>query len=320
MRLFLPALSLSLLAFIASCGGGGGGGSDVAQFFRSAVYQATQVSTHTDVAFSHRPNAGHKQYTSDARKAAEADDDQLTLMMDIWVPPNATSMTPMPLVIFVHGGGFNSGGKEDRAADAMSYASAGFVTASVNYRLTPNNTDDGATRTLAIEQAADDVMNAVRFLKSKSSTYHIDASRIAIVGTSAGGALALVTAIQAEPDTLENTLSDYPNETAKVAAVVSTGATLIDPLFDSDPLLHYDSGDSPVLMMHAKPDDPQTHATWDGNVLPTQQRINSAGGSCTAVSTGGNHTVLMTLGSNYWDAAIEPFLWKTLRLSALSGG
>ena len=41
------------------------------------------------------------------------------------------STTPMPLVIFVHGGGYTQGGKEEKADDAIGYARAGFVTARV---------------------------------------------------------------------------------------------------------------------------------------------------------------------------------------------
>ncbi|HEV8691000.1 MAG TPA: hypothetical protein VGQ91_11935, partial [Ideonella sp.] len=90
MRSPLSALVLSLLGFLASCGGGSSGQS-VSDYFQTAVFQAAQIQSYGNVAFSRRPNANHLQYTSDARKADEADDDQLTLVMDIWVPPNATS-------------------------------------------------------------------------------------------------------------------------------------------------------------------------------------------------------------------------------------
>ena len=317
MRLLLSGLLAPLLVLLSSCGGGGGGAQAVGEFFKSAVYQATQINSYANVTFSQRPNANHVQYTSDARKTGEAGDDQLTLVMDIWVPPNATGTTPMPLVVFVHGGGFNMGGKEDRTADAVSYASAGFVTASVNYRLTPNNTDTAELRQTAIIQAADDVMNAIRFLKKNASTYHVDTSRVAIVGTSAGGALALIDAV--EPDTLDGTSVDsaYTGTSAKVRAVVSTGATLIDDQFDSSSLLTFDASDTPVLMFHANPTDGTTEATWAGNVVPTCNSFNNAGDSCTAVATpNGGHTVPIDISSKWW-ATIQPFLWDKLVLASL---
>ncbi|MFO1339367.1 MAG: alpha/beta hydrolase [Burkholderiaceae bacterium] len=319
MRLLLTTLALGLAAVVSSCGGGGngtqgGGGGGGGVMYQSTVYATGEIGHQADIVYSHRPNAGRAQYTSDARKAAELGTDTLTLVLDVWTPPSNGGNRP--LVVWVHGGGFNSGGKEDRSDDALSYARAGYVTASVNYRLTANNDVDAPTRTLAIEQAADDVMNAIRYLKANAASLHIDTSRVAVVGTSAGGALALVDAV--EPDTLDNTLSDYPGQSAAVSAVVSTGATLVDPLFDTSALLSYDRDDAPVLLFHAKPQDGTTHATWDGNVVPTQTRIDDSGNSCTTVATAnGGHTVSLAMDGSYWTNAVQPFLWQKLRLAQL---
>lgn len=315
MRSYFSVLVLSMLGFLASCGGGGKS-SQAFELFQGAVYQAIEVHPYGDVAYSHRPNWNGDQYTSDRRKAQEVGTGQLTLLMDVWVPPNATSTTPMPLVIFVHGGGYNQGGKEEKADDAIGYARAGFVTASINYRLTPDNTDSAELRTMAIVQASDDLLNAVRFLKVNASTYHIDTSRIAIVGSSAGGGLALVGAIEGDPDLLAGTSSDYPGISSHVAAAVSTGATLIDPQFDSDPLLHYDRNDAPVLLFHAQPQDQTTGATWDGNVVPTKQRIDASGNSCTTIPTDAPHTVPLGIDSKWWPT-VRDFLWDQLSLSAI---
>ena len=316
MRSYFSVLVLSMLGFLASCGGGGKS-SQALELFQGAVYQTIEVHPYSDVAYSHRSNWNSAQYTSDRRKTQEVGTNQLTLLMDVWVPPNATSTTPMPLVIFVHGGGYTQGGKEEKADDAIGYARAGFVTASINYRLTPDNTDSAELRTMAIVQASDDLLNAVRFLKVNASTYHIDTSRIAIVGSSAGGGLALVGAIEGDPDVLAGTSSDYPGVSSHVAAAVSTGATLIDPQFDSDPLLHYDRNDAPVLLFHAQPQDQTTGATWAGNVVPTKQRIDASGNSCTTIPTpDAPHTVPLGIDSKWWPTVRE-FLWDQLSLSVI---
>lgn len=316
MRSYFSILILSMLGFLASCGGGGKASESI-ELFQRAVYQSAEIRGYSDVTYSRRPNWNGEQYTSDRRKTQELGTNQLTLLMDVWVPPNATSVTPMPLVIFVHGGGYNQGGKEDRAEDATGYARAGFVTASINYRLTPNNTDSAELRTTAIVQATDDLLNAVRYLKVNASTYHIDTSRIAIVGSSAGGGLALVGAIEGDPDVLDGTSSDYPGISSHVAAAVSTGATLIDPLFDSDPLLHYDRNDAPVLLFHATPQDQTTGATWDGNVVPTKQRIDASGNTCTTIQTpDAPHAVPLGLDSKWWPT-VRDFLWDQLSLSVI---
>lgn len=319
-RTCISTLVLSTTVLLASCGGGGGGGGKTGgggDLFKEAVFNSVQVHEYADVAYSERPNQDGAQYTSDRRKAQELGQNRLTLLMDVWVPPSATSTTPMPAVIFVHGGGYSSGGKEDRTDDAVGYARAGFVTASINYRLTADNTDSAEQRTTAIIQASDDLMNAVRHLKANASYYHIDTSRIAIVGTSAGGGLALVGAIEGDPDVLAGTASDYPGVSSHVAASVSTGATLIDAMFDSDPLLHYDRNDAPVLLFHASPQDQTTGATWDGNVVPTKQRIDASGNSCTTIATpDAPHTVPLGLDSKWWPT-VRDFLWDQLVLSAL---
>lgn len=317
MRTYLPALALSMLSLLAACGGGGKS-SEAIELFQEAVFAAAEVRVYSEVTYSRRPNWNGVQYTSDARKSQEAGDDELFLKMDVWVPPNATSTTPMPLVIFVHGGGYNSGGKEERASDASGYARAGFVTASINYRLTPGNDATPELRTMAIVHASDDLMNAVRHLKANASLYHIDTSRIAIVGTSAGGGLAMVGAIEGGDTTLlAGTSSDYAGVSANVSAAVSTGATLIDDQFDSDALLNYDRDDAPVLLFHATPQDQTTDATWDGNVVPTKQRIDASGNSCTTIPTpDAPHTVPLGIDSKWWPT-VRDFLWDQLRLSVI---
>ncbi|MEK8030253.1 alpha/beta hydrolase [Ideonella sp. DXS29W] len=317
MRSYLSALALSSLSLLAACGGGGQS-SQAVDLFQTTVYGAAELRVYSDVTYSRRPNWNGVQYTSDSRKSQELGTDQLTLKMDVWVPPNATSATPMPLVVFVHGGGYVQGGKEERADDASGYARAGFVTASINYRLTPDNTDSADLRTMAIIQASDDLMNAVRHLKANASVYHVDTSRIAIVGTSAGGGLSLVGAIEGgDAVPLAGTSSDYPGVSADVAASVSTGATLIDPMFDSDALLNYDRADAPVLLFHATPQDQTTGATWDGNVVPTQSRINASGNSCTTVPTpDAPHTVPLGIDSKWWPT-VRDFLWARLNLSVI---
>jgi dienelactone hydrolase len=313
MRAYLSGLVLSFTALLAACGGGGGSESS-GLMYQTTVYSAAEISVSTNIAYSTRPNLGGRQYTSDARKNAEEGTGSLTLLMDIWVPPNNGSARP--LVVWVHGGGFRTGGKEARAEEALGYARAGYAAASVNYRLTPDNETNAATRTLAIQQATDDVMNAIRYLKANAALYRIDPTRIAIMGTSAGGAIALVEAV--EYDTLDNTSSDYPGQSAKVASVVSTGATLVDPLFDSDTYLSYNASDSPVLLFHTRPTDGTTGATWTGNVLPTKAKIDGSGNTCTAVATPEvSHTVSLAMDTAYWNSDIRAFLWSTLRLASL---
>lgn len=280
----------------------------------SSQYASSSIRQIRDVEYSRRPNAG-SQFTSELTRVAEQGSAVLVLRLDVSVPPNATALQRQPMVVWFHGGGLSSGSKEDVAAQALSYASAGYVAATVNFRLTPDNETDPVKRVLALQQAMDDAMNAIRYLKSNAATYGIDPTRVATFGNSAGGALSLVNAV--EFDTLVNTVSDYPGISSRVEAAVSTGATLVDAAASADAYVHYDGSDSPVLLFHANPTDGTSGATWTGSVLPTQARINASGNSCTVVAQPDrSHTVDLSLGGAYWPATRQ-FLWDRLRLASL---
>lgn len=86
-----------------------------------------------------------------------------------------------PALILVFGGGWRSGNKSMQVPMAQKIAAKGFVTATVEYRLSPE----------AIYPAAVyDIKAAIRFLRANADKYNIDPDKIAITGSSAGGQLA----------------------------------------------------------------------------------------------------------------------------------
>jgi acetyl esterase/lipase len=280
------------------------------------LFQDSQLRKQFDLPYSVRPNAGD-QFTSDLTKQAEQNAPTLTMRLDVAMPPNATADKPQPLLVWIHGGDYRQGSKEETHDKALTYARAGYVVAAVNYRLTPDNETSPERRQMAVLQANEDVMNAIRYLKSRASTFHIDSTRIATMGSSAGGGISLVNAV--EFDTLVGAVSDYPGVSSKVAAAVSTGATLIESSYDSDQFLHYDATDTPVLLFHAKPNDSVTGATWQDNVEPTVARINGSGNICYPVAQKNmTHTISLAIdGPGIAWPYIRPFLWNYLRLAEL---
>lgn len=276
-------------------------------------FAAGSLATFRDVPFSTRANAG-RQYTSGRTEAVERTQPTLTLRMDIAVPPNATAASRQPLLVLIHGGGFVTGDKSDFYPELESYARAGYVVATINYRLTPGNGSSDTIRTTAVQHATEDAMNAIRFLRVNAARYGIDPTRVATIGSSAGGGVSLVIGI--EPDD-PRARSDYPATSARVDGVVSTGATLQGESAAVLSLLTFDVTDTPVLLFHAKETDGGTGATWTGAVLPTQQRINGSGNSCRVVpQPDGTHTVDLSIGTPYW-TPLREFLWSRLRLASL---
>lgn len=321
----LGAALFTLSVLLASCGGGGGLPASripAGVIYQGPQYAQSQLTRYLNVAYSRRPNPTGDNYTDVNTKAAEKRQDTLTLTLDIWVPPNATASRPQPLVITLHGGGFTAGSKSDDALTfPISYALSGYVAVAANYRLTEEPDTSPERRLAAQTLALEDVQNAVRYLRANADKYHIDPTRIAIVGASAGGALALMNAADANNADDRAATSDYPGVSAAVAAAVSTGATLIDPLVPgSQQLLTFDAGDAPNQTFHGDPSDPYTGATWSGNVLPMQALFANAGVRSEVVATPANrHTVpLGVQESGYWDA-LFPFLRQELRLAPLQG-
>jgi acetyl esterase/lipase len=90
-----------------------------------------------------------------------------------------------PALVIIHGGGWNAGDKRDRPYRSMllDYALKGYVTISVNYRL---------TREAPIPACIEDCKCAVRWLKAHAKEYHVDTSRIVAYGHSAGAHLVLM--------------------------------------------------------------------------------------------------------------------------------
>lgn len=101
------------------------------------------------------------------------------LRLDIFQPKEKKQF--YPAVLLVHGGGWRSGDKSHQIPLAMELAAQGFVTASVEYRLSPE---------IGYPAAIYDLKSAIRWLRAKSKDYNIDTNRIAILGCSSGGHLA----------------------------------------------------------------------------------------------------------------------------------
>lgn len=107
--------------------------------------------------------------------------------------PNTQPNAPAPLVVFVHGGGWRMGNRDNATGAYKSghYTDQGYHFASVNYRLVPEAT---------VEQQAQDVANAVKALVVRADTLGIDASRVVLMGHSAGA--HLVSLVSTDPQYL----------------------------------------------------------------------------------------------------------------------
>ena len=102
----------------------------------------------------------------------------VSLKLDAYLRP---SETPMPCIIYVHGGGFTSGDKSQIQGPIFEpLMKLGFSYISINYRLAPD---------VQYPVLTDDVERAVEFIKANAKRFNINPDKLVLMGDSAGGLL-----------------------------------------------------------------------------------------------------------------------------------
>lgn len=113
-------------------------------------------------------------------------------LMDIVRPADAGAAHPA--VVLIHGGGFRAGSRSSYMSLAIKLAQHGYVAATVDYRLSPQN---------RYPAAVEDVKAAVRFLRANAKKYGVDGEHVGALGGSAGAHLALMLGLTAGVKELE---------------------------------------------------------------------------------------------------------------------
>ena len=149
--------------------------------------------------------------------------------LDLYYPEDRSK--PLPLVVYIHGGGWVAGSKREGERFAKLLTATGhYAVASINYRLIQD-----APWPAQIH----DCKAAIRYLRGHAGRLGIDPKRIAVMGSSAGGHLALLLGTTAGEPKLEGELGRFPQQPANVSAVVNFfGPTRFETFFgkDVDPL------------------------------------------------------------------------------------
>ena len=110
-----------------------------------------------------------------------------------------------PMVVFVYGGSWENGSKEEYAFVGQSLAQAGYVTAVINYRKAPEH---------VYPDYVEDTAQAIAWSYKNATRFHADPERLAVIGHSAG-AFNAVAAIANE-----NFLKPYGVKPTDIAAVI----------------------------------------------------------------------------------------------------
>ncbi|MEM5565017.1 alpha/beta hydrolase [Psychroserpens sp. AS72] len=156
-----------------------------------------------------------------------------SLKLDVYTPEKLSDSTKLPVVIWMHGGGF-SGGSRDGVEEQqlMKYLTEnGFIGVSISYRLLRNGAITGfgcqcskEEKLFTFAKAAEDFLDATNYLIQNSDSLHVNPKKI-IAGGSSAGAEAVLSAVYMKDFFIEDT-SDYEN--IKYAGLISFAGAMVD--------------------------------------------------------------------------------------------
>jgi acetyl esterase/lipase len=211
------------------------------------------------------------------------------LLLDIYQPDQACT-APRPTVMFVHGGGFNSGSRRGDNVDAIAsdLTRLGINLISIDYRvqgddptISPEfatfesefqalNTTEPATRVKAFVAAVEDALRALNWAQSSGAQYCIDPARLGVWGSSAGAYTVLHVAY---------TLDEYGISRPDLAVVVDYWGGLFR---DED----LEAGEVPLFVLHGTNDPTVPYA----EAIQIAERADSVGVPLSFYTvTGGGH-------------------------------
>ncbi len=126
--------------------------------------------------------------------------------LDLYLPEKAEGR--LPLVVWVHGGGWQGGSKE--FCPTVPLTTKGFAVASINYRLSQH---------AVFPAQIQDCKAAIRWLRANAAKYHLDPDRVGVGGDSAGGHLVALLGATGDVKDLEGQGGNL-DQSSRVQAVV----------------------------------------------------------------------------------------------------
>lgn len=130
------------------------------------------------------------------------------LKLDLYSPKDLDS--PAPGIIFIHGGGWRSGKRQDYKLYTTEFAARGYVAATVTYRLREAG---------YFPNCVEDVKCAVRWMRANAESLKVDPNRIAVIGGSAGGHLSMMVGYSSDIAEFEGN-GGHAGVSSAVAAVI----------------------------------------------------------------------------------------------------
>ena len=215
------------------------------------------------------------------------------LLLDLHVPDDVTGTAGVPVVVWIHGGGFAFGDRRflpptvEPNSVFRALTEAGLACATVDYRL---------LREARWPAQRDDIAAAISFIRASAGEYGLDDARIGTWGESAGGHLALMAGLT-EPG-ISAVVAWYPLTDFRLLPPTAFDGTTRPRLFDrravdlpalmadASPITHITSSSPPCLLVHGDRDQalPAVHSE------SFHQALMAAGvGSACQIVPGADH-------------------------------
>lgn len=178
------------------------------------------------------------------------------LRLDLFLPAGFKPSDRRPGLIGFHGGGWSGGDPRSMYPLAAWAAERGFVGVSVQYRRYKPKTDN------TVFECVRDARSAVRYLRAHATEWGLDPERLVVTGSSAGGHLAVGTALFDDVNEKgeELSVSCGPDALILLWPVIDTSAEgygrakIGERWRELSPLHHVRSGVPPTLLFHGTAD------------------------------------------------------------------
>ncbi|MEY4386523.1 MAG: hypothetical protein RLY20_1806 [Verrucomicrobiota bacterium] len=252
-----------------------------------------------------------------------------TELADLYFPAELPKGKKLPVVVVIHGGGFNDGDKARprEISFATNLVGHGYAVMSINYKLRKRQ---GET---TWPQPVLDAKAAVRWLRKNADALSIDQERIGAMGGSAGGNLSAMLALTGPQDGFDGADQLYGEFSSRVSCGVDFyGAVKLMEYHDmkmfaktrdeapeqyekASPVNYASAGDAPMLVVHGTKDETVPLSQSESLVAA----LKKAGVECEfIVVTNAAHTFNLTPPQQDLRAPVIAFLDKHLKAKAPS--
>ena len=145
--------------------------------------------------------------------------DTVSLVMDIYYPPDMDNAKSYPAMIFFFGGGWKGGSVKQFEPHASYFSGRGIICVLADYRVASRQ------KTSPFESLKD-AKSAIRFIRENAAAFQIDTGKIIASGGSAGGHLAAATALVSK--------FNEPGDDLSVSCIPNA-LVLFNPVIDNGP-------------------------------------------------------------------------------------